>query len=547
MVFIYGLLMLLAGLGIFLYGIHNVGQGMENIVGKNLRIYVTKFSNSTLKNCGVGCLSTMLLQSSSVFTISLVALINIGMISFYQALSLIVGANIGSTLILVLFCFESFKIVEIFAITTLIGSLIITFGRNNKIIKIGKTIAGFGMLFCGLKMMSLGMGDITSIASVNSFITNLQNPWLLILIGIILGINFHTLGTCALVIAMVGLGSDASLGLSLTSASIIVLSAMFGSTAVPILSTINSNIHAKRACAYHVYYNFTSSMLMLLIIFFTNWTNFLMGMFNNASIVIIVTLIFANVFNAIIQIPLLKLADSTLKKLIKNKNQIDNKIDNIFEIDENLLNNFDIVSHQILIGMDKLMELNNSLVIETCQGVFCLKSKDKGKLNKKAKIVKGYVSDTTNNILRITNHLSTNDLHRLHAYNSVLSELTYIIDYCIKINDYVDKEDIIRIDILESENNCYQEAINILKEICDLTSKLFKEEIVNSITANELYGEKLFEFDEKFTKVKINAKKILYSKIKSIKEFETRDKIFFAFNRIDEIFDHMTNLIIKSV
>ena len=280
---IYGLLFLLSGLGVLLYGIQGVGQGLESVAGKAIRQNINKLSKNRFVGFVSGVGSTILVQSSSVSTIMYIGLINVGALTLLQALPLFLGAQVGSSIVLFLLCFESFNIVEFFGLFALIGALMFTFSKNPQIIKIGKTITSFGLLFCGLKMTSIGMEAVTSEPNVSAFIGSLTNPFVLILIGIICGMGLHCLGTTALLVSLMSLGDSA---MTMMSAMYLIAGANTGTTFASVLACLKSNITAKRATIFNVYMAVGTTIIMVLLVAFTPLVSFTTGLISNDAVVL---------------------------------------------------------------------------------------------------------------------------------------------------------------------------------------------------------------------------------------------------------------------
>jgi len=357
---LYGLLFLLSGLGVLLYGISGVGQGLEGIASNNLRRNINKLSKNRYIGFASGIGSTILVQSSSVSLVMYIGLINIGALTLMQALPMFLGAHIGSSLVLLIFCFESFNIVEFFGLFALIGAGIATFAKSPTTVKIGKTITCFGLLFCGMKMMSIGMEAVTSVPSVSNAIGNMTNPILLVLIGIVLGMCLHCLGTSALLVSLMALGDNT---MTLLSALYIMAGANIGTTFVSIMASLKANITAKRATLFNVYVSVLTSSLMIIVFACTRYVSWIASSIDNPSFTLIISVIIFNAINVILQLFLVTPISKLLYKAIPDKNKDEKQ--KIFVLDPNLYTNLPIASHQILKGLQVLADEQTDLIEKT--------------------------------------------------------------------------------------------------------------------------------------------------------------------------------------
>jgi len=541
---IYGILLLLSGLGVFMYGVHNISVGMESVANQQLRKSIHKLSKNPVRSFGSGLFATLLVENSSVSTVLIVGMLNAGLISLYNALGMILGCNVGSTLILILFCFEAFKFVDVLALTVLIGAFIILFAKSDKVQRIGKTIAGFGMLFCGLKVMSIAMGDIMAIPGANEFVASITNVALLFGIGIFFGMTFHVLGTTALMISLINLPSSP---FTLMSAIVIILGANIGSTISAILACLKSNIHSKRAALFNTTLNIFTSLLMLLIIYVTPWVSFLESIFMGPSFVIVFTVIALNLLGAIIIMPLLKPIEKLLTKVFKDKTSKVQKQALVFQITETEFRNVVVVHHQILKGVNIILKSISDIYKKLQKGLNgTQESLNYKSIQKSINLSRQYTQDTINNILRVNGAIDDNMYNRLNAYNNAMLEaenLLQVAERLMIINQLMD----------ENQQSLLKSELNIIDDICETIHRLFVGIIniyeceLNEQPFDQTQGDILLDVEDEFSHQKTQAKKILLRSITSQSKRHNYDVLFDIFSQLDQACDHLTNLIIKSI
>ena len=173
---------LLGGMGMFLYGMEMMSDGMKMTAGNSMRLILEKLTSNKFLAVSVGAFVTMVIQSSSATTVMLVSFVNSGLLNFTQALGVILGSNIGSTVTAQI---VAFKVTDYALILIAAGSLMSLFSKKETVKNLGYVILGFGLLFYGMKVMSDTMKPLRTDPTFNSILTSFENPFLGILAGAI--------------------------------------------------------------------------------------------------------------------------------------------------------------------------------------------------------------------------------------------------------------------------------------------------------------------------------------------------------------------------
>lgn len=253
-------LQLLGGLGLFLFGIAKMAEGMQNAAGDKLKRILELFTSRPTIAILTGALATMIVQSSSSTTVMVVGFVNAGLMNLTQAVGTIMGANIGTTITAQI---VAFKITDIALPLIGIGAILNFLSRRKTVQNIGLGILGFGMLFYGMEIMS---GSIAPLREYEPFINMLvrfgQNPLLGVLAGalftLIIQSSSATTGV-AIALSLQGL-IDLPSGIALT------LGANIGTCITALLASIGTSVTAKRAAVAHVMFNFFGAVLFLVLI-----------------------------------------------------------------------------------------------------------------------------------------------------------------------------------------------------------------------------------------------------------------------------------------
>lgn len=251
---------ILGGLGIFLYGINLMSDSLKKIAGSKLKLILEKSTNTPLKGILIGILITGLIQSSSGTTVLVVGLVRAGLMTLPQAVGVIFGANIGTTITSVLI---GLKISDYALPIMFVGSFLAFFMQRKKVKDLGKVIIGFGMLFFGLDVMGVALKQLVQLPEFQNMLLSVaEHPILGVLVGA---------GTTAVIqssSATIGLLQQlfSTGGIPLIGAVAIVLGDNIGTTITAVFASIGGSTSAKRAALVHVLFNLIGSILFFLVI-----------------------------------------------------------------------------------------------------------------------------------------------------------------------------------------------------------------------------------------------------------------------------------------
>lgn len=302
----------IGGLGIFLLGIKFMGDGLQKSAGDRLRDILDKFTSNPFLGVLAGLLVTVLIQSSSGTTVLTVGLVNAGFMTLRQAIGVIMGANIGTTVTAFIIGLD---IGEYSLPIIAIGCFLLFFFKNQKINAIGQTIFGFGALFFGLGLMSNGMSPLRSLETFHELTVSMSSSPVL---GVVIGTVFTMIvqSSSATIGVLQGLFSEGAI--SLNAAIPVILGDNVGTTITTIIASIGASVAAKRTAFTHVIFNVIGVLVFLLLLSpFTMFVAYLQSQLNlNPEM----TLAFAhgsyNISNTIIQFPFIATLAWFVTKLI---------------------------------------------------------------------------------------------------------------------------------------------------------------------------------------------------------------------------------------
>ena len=248
------LLGLLGGLALFLYGMQMMSSGLEAAAGDKMKSILEKLTANRFLGVLVGAAITAVIQSSSATTVMVVGFVNAGMMTLNQAVWIIMGANIGTTITGVLVSLDVGELAPLFAF---IGVVVLVFIKNPKLQHIGQILAGLGVLFIGMDMMSGAMSPLRSSPMFVELMSNFSNP----LLGILFGTVFTAIiQSSSAAVGIVQTLSEAGI-LPFGSAVFVLFGTNIGTCVTAVLSSMGANRNAKRATLIHLMFNMIGTII----------------------------------------------------------------------------------------------------------------------------------------------------------------------------------------------------------------------------------------------------------------------------------------------
>ena len=267
---IANVLMLLGGLGLFLYGMQMMGSGLEAAAGNRMKRILERLTSNPILGVIVGAGITAVVQSSSAITVMVVGFVNSRMMTLRQAVWVIMGANIGTTITGQLIALDIGAIAPLFAFC---GVVLVMFTKKAIVRYYGQIIAGLGILFIGMDMMSSSMAPLRESETFVNLLTQFSNP----LLGILVGTVFTAIiqSSSASVGILQALATSGVIGLP--SAVYVLFGQNIGTCITAILASIGTSRNAKRTTIIHLMFNVIGTILFTLVCMFTPLTSFVSG------------------------------------------------------------------------------------------------------------------------------------------------------------------------------------------------------------------------------------------------------------------------------
>lgn len=257
---------LIAGTGVFLVGVHLLTENIEQLATNKIKELFGKTAGKKLVNVGIGALTTALIQSSGVTTVLIVGFVNIGIITLSQATAMIMGANIGTTITAQIAALSAFPITTYIQVLAGLGILTTMMCRQEKTRQVGFILAGLGLIFVGLSIMSDSMKANRD--TIQLIFENVTNPFLLFFLGIALTALVQSSSAITSVIIAMSV-AGLRIGTGGNEMLFIILGTNIGSCVTALMSSFGAATNARRASMIHLMFNtFGSAIFMVILLAF---------------------------------------------------------------------------------------------------------------------------------------------------------------------------------------------------------------------------------------------------------------------------------------
>lgn len=340
----FSILTLIGGLALFLYGMHVMGDGLSKVSGGKMEQILENLTSNPLKAVGLGALVTAVIQSSSATTVMVVGFVNSGIMKLSQAVGVIMGANIGTTVtswILSLSGIESdnffiqlFKPTSFSPVLAIVGVAFLLFAKSEKKKDIGTIFLGFAVLMFGMESMSGAVKPLADVPEFTGILTAFSNPLLGMLAGALLTAVIQSSSASVGILQALCVTGAVSYGVALP----IILGQNIGTCVTALLSSIGAKKNAKRAAMVHLYFNLIGTAVFMVLFYglnlFFHFT-FLDHVANAAGIAVMHSAF--NVFATALLLPFAKVLEKLACLTIRDKDTDQKEEEEIIQLDMRFL------------------------------------------------------------------------------------------------------------------------------------------------------------------------------------------------------------------
>ena len=413
------ILSMAGGLGLFLFGIRTMGDGLENAAGAKLKRMLEVLTGNRFLAVLVGFVVTAIIQSSTATTVMVVGFVNAGMMSLAQAVGVIMGANIGTTVTSLLIALNFSSVA---AAAVLVGVILMLASKKTVVKNLGAIFTGFGLLFLGIDMMSDSMAPLRESAGFMNFIVTVSESPLRPLFGIILGI----------VMTAVLQSSSASVGVLQTLAmqglvplkfSVFVLFGQnIGTCLTALFSTVGAKKNSKRAAVIHLLFNLIGTGIFILIALLAPYVEWIEKLSPDPMAQIAISHIVFNIVSTVIMFPFAKVLVKLSCLLVPGKDDSESEMHCKF-IDDRLLNTPPFAVMQVSKEVARMAKLARDNFETSAHALINRSDKDLDKVME------------NEDVINYLNHHITSYLVKLNALDITDSDSDYIARVFHAIND----------------------------------------------------------------------------------------------------------------
>lgn len=413
------ILSMAGGLGLFLFGIRTMGDGLENAAGAKLKRMLEVLTGNRFLAVLVGFVVTAIIQSSTATTVMVVGFVNAGMMSLAQAVGVIMGANIGTTVTSLLIALNFSSVA---AASVLVGAILMLASKKTVVKNLGAIFTGFGLLFLGIDMMSDSMAPLRDSAGFMNFIVTVSESPLRPLFGIILGI----------VMTAVLQSSSASVGVLQTLAmqglvplkfSVFVLFGQnIGTCLTALFSTVGAKKNSKRAAVIHLLFNLIGTGIFILIALLTPYVEWIEKLSPDPMAQIAISHIVFNIVSTVVMFPFAKVLVKLSCLLVPGKDDSESEMHCKF-IDDRLLNTPPFAVMQVSKEVARMAKLARDNFETSAHALINRSDKDLDKVMENEEVI------------NYLNHHITSYLVKLNALDITDSDSDYIARVFHAIND----------------------------------------------------------------------------------------------------------------
>ena len=555
---IFSILSIIGALGFFIYGMKVMSEGIQKAAGDKLRVILKAITSNRVTGIFTGFITTTIIQSSSATTVMIVSFVNAGLLTLRQAIGVIMGANIGTTMtawLLVLLGFSKFSLAS-YSLPVLAIGVPLLFVNKNQLKSFGEFLIGFALLFMRLNALkeSVEVLGLQQNKAFISFITNLGNGGygailLFVLIGSILTVIVQS-SSAAMALTLIFVAE----GLPLEFAIAIVLGENIGTTITANLAAMIGNVHSKRAARAHLLFNVFGVLWMLIIFFpFVNWlssiTETVMNFFgfkieteqdlNLRTLALFHT--FFNVINTLILVWFVRFIEKIVIKFTPSKNEEDEE----FKLEY-------ISSNMMLTPEMSILEAKKEVAkfgdITARMNGFLRTALNTAEKKKKAKMfnkIRKYEEITDKVEIEISNYLAKASQHemsedasiQMHAMLSVVTDLERIGDVFYQISKSLEKK--------QSDKSWFTpDQREDLNKMIDLIEKAFKIMNTNlSLDYEEVSIEDAIILEKEINKTRNKLRK-KHIKTVGSEEANIEASLIYStiFSSLERIGDHIINV-----
>ncbi|MDO4730663.1 MAG: Na/Pi cotransporter family protein [Clostridia bacterium] len=456
---------LLGGLGLLLFGMKLMGEGLETAAGPNLRKMIEKLTTNKYMGALVGLVVTAVIQSSSATTVMVVGFVNANLMNLAQAVGVIMGANIGTTVtgLIIAINLKSIAPIAIFA-----GVIMICFIKKDMIRHIGQIIVGFGLLFLGMSNMETAMKPLSTMTEFTDLMVSMTNP----LLGVLVGALFTALiqSSSASVGVLQALGAAGAIGLG--NAIYIVYGQNIGTCITAMLSSMGSSRTARRTAVVHLIFNVIGTALFVVFTMLFPYTQFIESLApNNIMLQISLAHSIFNIVGTAIMLPLSNWLIKIACLIVKGE---DEKVETkrLAYLDERVLKTPPMAVTVCIKEIERMGGIAKKTYKKAMDSLLAYDKTGVAYVMEHEEIIDYLNQGITGYITKINElDMSDSDIRRVSGLYRVISDIERIGDHCENIAELLQR-------MLDLNKRFTEEAQRDIKDLSDRVYDIFNKTMI---------------------------------------------------------------------
>lgn len=430
------IMVIFGGMGTFLVGMKMLSDNLTRLAHTKLKSMLNKTAKSRIAGVGIGTVVTIIGQSSAFTTVMVVGLVNAGIMTLFQATSIIMGANIGTTLTAWVLSLGDFNVTVFFLCFTAVGVFMTMFSKKERVKSVGNALAALGLIFVGLEFMSGAFSETSHPAffdAMKNLLQRVSNPFLLLFIGIAL----TALVQSSTAVTALALSMSAFFAGTGNAVYFIIIGSNIGTCVTALISSLGASPNAKRAAVIHFLFNFFGAIIFT--VFLVCWKGFadtvLVTLFpGNAQMQIAMFHTLFNVVCTLLFLPFVKVFVKLANLLVREKKTVEQTAEEELagELDERLLRSPSVALGYLYQETGKLF----SFAMDTLNTAFdAFMNKDAGAKDKVA-VDNTELAQANRKVVSYLVKLSASSL--VMEEEQTISSLHYVLNDIVRIGELAD-------------------------------------------------------------------------------------------------------------
>lgn len=542
----FDVLTMLGGLALFLYGMHNMGEGLGKVSGGRLERILEKLTSNPFKAVALGAAVTAVIQSSSATTVMVVGFVNSGIMRLSQAIGIIMGANIGTTItswILSLSGIEStnffmkmLKPSSFAPILALVGVALIMFSKKEKKKDVGMILVGFGILMVGMDTMSAAVKPLADVPAFTNLFVMFTNPILGMIVGAVLTAIIQSSSASVGILQALCVTGSVSYGAALP----IIMGQNIGTCITALLSSVGANKNAKRAALVHLYFNLIGTTVFMLGFYAINTFvqfSFLSDAANAAGIATIHTIF--NVVATIFLLPFTKGLEKLAYLTIREDEEEKQEADDFQVLDVRFLDSPSFAIEQCKNLTIKMAELSKSALFKSIELLSKYDENKAAEVENLESRVDRYEDEIGSYLIKLSSkNILEKDSRTLSMLLHLIGDFERISDHAVNITEAAKEmhdKGLTFSDMAKEELKIFSRAV---RDIINISIQVFEDEDKELAVAVEPLEEVIDHLNEKLKK----------RHIERLREGVCTIELGFIFsdikNNYERVADHCSNIAI---